>query len=112
MPISLRTAEDGPGGNRITLARFPVPAGHADPAERMRAMRGLTDAWRAEPSLALTQGIATGLNLLPASFLGGMLKHVDFLASNVPGFPMPVYLAGAGYSRTTRSVRPSARPST
>jgi diacylglycerol O-acyltransferase / wax synthase len=24
-----------------------------------------------------------------------MLKHVDFLASNVPGFPMQVYLAGA-----------------
>ncbi len=95
MPINLRTAEDGPGGNRITLARFPVPAGLPDPADRMRAMRSLTDAWRAEPSLALTQSIATGLNLLPASFLGGMLKHVDFLASNVPGFPMQVYLAGA-----------------
>ncbi|MGZ6869830.1 MAG: WS/DGAT domain-containing protein [Frankiaceae bacterium] len=24
-----------------------------------------------------------------------MLKHVDFLASNVGGFPMPVYLGGA-----------------
>jgi hypothetical protein len=24
-----------------------------------------------------------------------MLKHVDFLASNVPGFAFPVYLAGA-----------------
>jgi WS/DGAT/MGAT family acyltransferase len=94
MPINLRTAEDGPGGNRITLARFPVPAGLPDPVERMRAMRSLTEAWRAEPSLAMTQGIATGLNLLPAFFLGGMLKHVDFLASNVPGFPMPVYLAG------------------
>jgi len=95
MPINVRKATDGPGGNRITLARFPVPAGLADPLARMRAMRGLSDAWRAEPSLAMTQGIAAGLNLLPASFLGGMLKHVDFLASNVPGFPMPVYLAGA-----------------
>ena len=94
MPISIRTTDDGPGGNRITLARFPVPAGLPDPIERMRAMRMLSDAWRAEPSLGLTQSIAAGLNLLPASFLGGMLKHVDFLASNVPGFPMPVYLAG------------------
>jgi WS/DGAT/MGAT family acyltransferase len=94
MPISIRTTDDGPGGNRITLARFPVPAGLPDPIERMQAMRVLSDAWRAEPSLGMTQGIAAGLNLLPASFLGGMLKHVDFLASNVPGFPMPVYLAG------------------
>jgi diacylglycerol O-acyltransferase len=94
MPISVRKATDGPGGNRITPARFPVPAGLPDPLERMRAMRSLTDAWRAEPSVGMTQGIAAGLNLLPASFLGGMLKHVDFLASNVPGFPMPVYLAG------------------
>ncbi len=94
MPISIRKASDGPGGNRITLARFQVPAGLPDPIERMRAMRSLSEAWRAEPSLGMTQGIAAGLNLLPASFLGGMLKHVDFLASNVPGFPMPVYLAG------------------
>jgi len=27
--------------------------------------------------------------------VGGMLKHVDFLASNVPGLPTTVWLAGA-----------------
>jgi diacylglycerol O-acyltransferase len=27
--------------------------------------------------------------------VGAMLKHVDFLASNVPGIDVPVYLAGA-----------------
>ncbi len=95
MPISLRTAEDDLGGNRITLARFPVPAGLADVPMRMRALHELTESWRAEPSMGLTQVIAEGLNLLPAALIGGMLKHVDFLASNVPGFPMPVYLAGA-----------------
>lgn len=95
MPISLRTDADSPGGNRITLARFPLPAGLPDPVERMRAIRRVTQSWRAEPSLGMTQAIATGLNLLPTSVVGGMLKHVDFLASNVPGFPMRVYLAGA-----------------
>ena len=28
-----------------------------------------------------------------------MLKHVDFVASDVPGFPFPVYLAGAALER-------------
>ena len=46
-------------------------------------------------SLRYTNAIAGVLNLLPPSVVGGMLKHVDFLASNVPGFTFPVYLAGA-----------------
>ncbi len=95
MPISLRTAADGPGGNRITLARFPLPAGLHDPSERMRAIHEVTDGWRHEPSLGLTQPIAAGLNLLPSSVVGGILKHVDFLASDVPGLPMRIHLAGA-----------------
>lgn len=95
MPISVRTDADGPGGNRITLARFLVPVGLSDVRERMVALHRLTAGWRAEPSLGLTQNIAEGLNLLPSALIGGMLKHVDFLASNVPGFPIPVFLAGA-----------------
>lgn len=95
MPINQRKDSDEPGGNRITLVRFPVPVAMTDVRERMRAIRSLTDTWRAEPSLALTQEIAMGLNVLPSSLIGGMLKHVDFLASNLPGFGVPVYLAGA-----------------
>ena len=95
MPISLRTASDGPGGNRLTLSRFAIPAGLPDAAERTQAIHRVIDGWRAEPSLGMTQAIAVGLNMLPSAFIGGMLKHVDFLASNVPGFPVPVYLAGA-----------------
>jgi WS/DGAT/MGAT family acyltransferase len=95
LPISLRRPEDPPGGNLITLVRLAVPAGLADPAERMAAIRTIVQRWREEPSLALTQPIAMALNLLPGGVVGSMLKHVDFLASNVPGFPIPVYLAGA-----------------
>ncbi|HMK63498.1 MAG TPA: WS/DGAT domain-containing protein [Acidimicrobiales bacterium] len=35
------------------------------------------------------------LNMLPASVPGSMLKHVDFLASDVPGFNRPAYLCGS-----------------
>jgi hypothetical protein len=50
---------------------------------------------RNEPSLAFTDVIAGTLNLLPSRVVGSMLKHVDFLASDVPGFSFPVYLGGA-----------------
>ena len=38
------------------------------------------------------------LNLLPPGVIGAMLKHVDFLASNVPGVPVPIFLGGAPVS--------------
>ena len=95
LPISLRRPGDAQGGNLITLVRLAVPAGLPDPAERMAAIRTIVERWRAEPALALTQPIAMVLNLLPNGVVGSMFKHVDFLASNVPGFPIPIFLAGA-----------------
>jgi WS/DGAT/MGAT family acyltransferase len=99
LPISLRRPEDPPGGNLITLVRLAVPAGLRDPVERMHAIGAVVEKWRTEPALALTQPVALALSMLPPGVVGAMLKHVDFLASNVPGFPMPVYLAGARVER-------------
>jgi len=95
LPISIRQDGDPIGGNRITLQRFTVPLTPSDVAARMRLIGRRCRAARDEPSLPLTNTIAGALNLLPPTVIGGMLKHVDFLASNVPGFPFPVYLAGA-----------------
>ena len=52
-----------------------------------------------ERSLQHTDGIAAALNLLPRQFVGGMLKHIDFLASNIPGFTFPVWLAAVPVER-------------
>lgn len=95
MPISLRTNDDGMGGNRITLMRFDVPVGEADPAKRIRAIRRRTAAVRSERSLPHTQLIAGVLNLAPRWYIGSVLRHVDFVASDVPGVPVPVFLGGA-----------------
>jgi diacylglycerol O-acyltransferase len=54
-----------------------------------------SDSVKADRSLPFTNAIAGALNLLPRAYIGGMLKHVDFLASNVPGIRVPLYLAGA-----------------
>ena len=95
MPISTRTEADGPGGNHVTLVRFTVPLGDHDPVSRMLAIDQSTTTWRHEPAIGWSEAIAGALNLLPTSIAVGMLKHVDVLASNVPGFGVPVFLAGA-----------------
>lgn len=95
MPISLRKAGDSPGGNRITLMRFDIPVGISDPAERIRQIHARTDRVRHEKSLPHTQIIAGMLNRVPRWYIGSILRHVDFVASDVPGIPVPVSLGGA-----------------
>lgn len=95
MPVSIRRPGDPIGGNRITLLRFGLPVGEPDPIERLKRITATVRAWRDEPAIAFTQGIAFGLNLAPRSLIQGILRRVDFLASDVPGPRDPVYLAGA-----------------
>ena len=98
LPISIRKEGDPAGGNRITLERFAVPVGLADPAERIRRIGERCRAAQDDRALPLSDAIAGALNLLPSSVVGSMLKHVDFVASNVPGVNVPIYLAGAPVS--------------
>jgi diacylglycerol O-acyltransferase len=83
------------GGNRATLMRFGVPAAIADHAHRIRVVHERTTRARREKSLGYTQFIAGVLNLMPRWYVGSALRNVDFVASDVPGFPTPVFLAGA-----------------
>jgi len=95
LPISIRKADDAPGGNHITLQRLRVPLSMVDPVSRMRVIGAACRAARAERSLAFTDAIAGALNFVPTTVVGNMLKHVDFLASDVTGFPQPIFLCGA-----------------
>ena len=100
MPINIRDADtENVAGNQFVPARFLVPLGPPDPVSRMLAVRQLVAQQRAEPALASTEAIAGILNRLPTTvttqLFGSMLKGVDFITSNVPGSPVPVYAAGA-----------------
>ena len=100
MPINIRNEETADlAGNQFAPARFAVPMTIADPIERMRVVRDLVAGQRAEPALALTEPLAGILYRLPTSVatgvFGSMLRGVDFVTSNVPGVPIPVYFAGA-----------------
>ena len=91
-PHRRRTA---PAGNRVTLERFDLPVGVADPARRMAQISRTCRALRHDPAIPYADAIAGALNLLPVDVTAGMLKHVDLLASNVPGFGQEVYIGGA-----------------
>ena len=101
MPISIRdeTTE--------TLADRPVrPPGSSsvavrDPIRHMEATANHARRVpsRSDPLLSFTDAIAGILNRLPTAVVtqlfGSMLKGVDFVTSNVPGVPVPVFFAGA-----------------
>jgi diacylglycerol O-acyltransferase / wax synthase len=103
MPINLRVEGDAPAGNHFTPARFLVPADVKDPAERITVLSERCRWIRDEPAVNLTDALATVFNALPiaftTSFLGAMFKCADFVASNMAGAPVPVYLAGARLDR-------------
>ncbi|HKA92190.1 MAG TPA: wax ester/triacylglycerol synthase domain-containing protein [Acidimicrobiia bacterium] len=103
MPINLRGEGAALGGNHFTPARFLVPLQIADPGERVRVLGDLARAVRDEPAVALTDVLASVLNQLPSrfttAFFGAMLKGSDFVTSNVPGSPFPLYVAGAELER-------------
>ena len=99
MPINVRTEETSDlAGNQFVPARFPIPLDIDDAAERIQAIHDLVAVQRAEPAMALVEPLARVLNRLPTSMstgiFGSMLKGVDLVTSNVPGAPIPIYIAG------------------
>jgi diacylglycerol O-acyltransferase len=100
MPINIRNEDTAnQAGNQFVPARFPVPLDIADPVERMAAVRELVASQRDEPANALAEPLSQVFGRLPTSvttaLFGSMLRGVDLTTSNVPGIPIPVYVAGA-----------------
>ncbi len=100
MPINIRSEEtEALAGNQFAPARFAVPMTLDDPIERMRMVRALVAQQRGERALSLTEPLAQVLNRLPTTIttgiFGSMLRGIDFVTSNVPGAPIPVFLGGA-----------------
>ncbi|HEY3019506.1 MAG TPA: wax ester/triacylglycerol synthase family O-acyltransferase [Solirubrobacteraceae bacterium] len=103
IPMSVRTDDDAAGGNRFAGARLALPAGIADPAQRIAAVRDAVRGVRDEPALNALGLIAPGLARLPAPLIsqlaGGLTRSNDLQASNVPGLREDVYIAGAKIER-------------
>ncbi len=95
VPVSVRTAEDPLAGNRITSARYVDKVEGHNPAERIRAAHARMRRLRNDRATPYLEAISAVVNRLPTAYLQGATAMSDFMASNVPGIPVPVYCAGA-----------------
>jgi diacylglycerol O-acyltransferase len=102
IPVSLRTEDDPAGGNRFAGVTLAAPISETDPAERMRLIREQIVAGRQEPAIDLMGTIAPALSRLPGPILdavSGMITPPDVQASNVPGYHVDTFIAGARVER-------------
>ena len=99
MPVNLRHSDEAATGNQWVPARFLIPIDIDDPRERMRTLSPLLRAARTEPALEISDFVMRRLVTLPNTVMthvaGGLMKGTDVAATNVPGPPFPVYVAGA-----------------
>src|SRR5919112_3655706 len=99
LPVSVRREEHEAGGNHFAPARLSAPVGIVAPAARIVEVRRRMKAALAEPALESVDVVTPWLARLPgalvAGFGGGATRRNDLQASNIPGFPADVFLAGA-----------------
>ena len=97
VPISLRgdagdrTAQ---ASNAVSIARFPLPVAGLTPVEHMQEAHDLVVRWKAEPAMRLADPLAEVSWLVPVPMLAQAAQATDVTTSNVPGPPIPLYLAG------------------
>jgi WS/DGAT/MGAT family acyltransferase len=95
VPVSLRHGEyAGARGNEVAQMVVPLPVAMTDPEERLRLIAAETAMRKARPRPSVgrlpTHGIAARLMIKLIARQG---VHVE--SADLPGPPMPLYLAGA-----------------
>ena len=109
IPVSVRTDEEaGTFGNKISVMIVPIPTDVEDPEERVQAahvsLKAAKGRHRALPARALqdiTAFIPPAINAraarvaLQLSSSPALRPLYNMVISNVPGPPIPIYLAGA-----------------
>jgi diacylglycerol O-acyltransferase len=100
-PINLRTdgASEGGAGNQVSVGRDLIAINEKDPVVRMRTCRDMVARERAAPASQHMDLAAAAMNAVPPALFGPFASWAarsnDFIASCVPGLPVPLYLAGS-----------------
>jgi diacylglycerol O-acyltransferase / wax synthase len=98
VPISLRGDpgdRSAQASNAVTIARFVLPVAGLSVAERMETAHAAVSHWRDEPALRWADPLAEVSWLVPVPILAQAARASDVTTSNVPGPPIPLYVAGA-----------------
>jgi hypothetical protein len=110
MPLSTRGANSGEGGNQVTIGRLSLHNTIADAVDRLEAIRRDAEAVKnsARPETPLLDVNELSEVMFPAAVdammylagkanllgrLGSRICYANAILSNVPGLPVPVYVA-------------------
>jgi WS/DGAT/MGAT family acyltransferase len=98
VPVNLRPPEDVALGNRFGMVFLPLPVGHDDPVERLRAVKREMDRIKRSPEAVVIFGLlrafgatTTRLLKLAVNVLG---RKATTVMTNVPGPTEPVCFFG------------------
>lgn len=98
LPISVRPL-GAAGGNHLASTRLVLPVARHTPEERIRLIHECVAAVRGGATLHALSVVSRPLTPLPPSWVGWvttqMFRGNDLLASNFPGIPDEIHLAGA-----------------
>jgi len=99
VPVNLRTPEEmGELGNKFGLVYLKLPVYIEDVQERLQEVSQRMTALKNSSEAAVALGILSGIGLTPADVQQQLVNMFGAKATavmtNVPGPPMPLYLAG------------------
>ncbi len=99
VPVDIRGPEERMTlGNKFSLVFLQLPLDKADPLERLEAVRDRMDTLKKSPEVPVAFTILKGIGMSPEELHDVLVKMFGSKASavltNVPGPPIPLYLAG------------------
>jgi WS/DGAT/MGAT family acyltransferase len=103
VPVSLRTADDAAGGNRIALLALGLPVGEPNPLTRLRIIQRNMGRVKADRRAALYPVAARVIRTLPAPLIAALMRQqtrrTNLVCTNVPGPRHTCFLAGQAIER-------------